>query len=310
MSIRRSINSLTGQTFFGPDFPLYVNRASESFEMLEHLHDFVEVSYISEGKGYHYIDDQVVTVQKGDLFFIPIGVSHVFRPAQASAKERLIVYNCIFHDQFFERIATNDSSLWAPDDVAALRALNQEKSWFVHRELHGEVGALMHQLYVEFNDTQPARRIMLLSYALQLLVCIVRSSVGHVDVETEPEMNHLNTVLEELGQRLQDPPSLTEMAASINLGTRQFHRLIKKATGQTYMEYIQFLRIQKCCELLKLTDDKISTVAEHIGYKDMKYFHALFKRKTGLSPRQFRMQAVRTSPEILTLPALSTEGAT
>lgn len=76
-----------------------------------------------------------------------------------------------------------------------------------------------------------------------------------------------------------------------NLGTRQFHRQMKKATGQTYMEYIQFLRIQKCCELLRLTDDKVSTVAEQIGYKDMKYFHALFKRKTGLSPRQFRKQA-------------------
>lgn len=56
---------------------MYVNRATESFELLEHSHDFVEVSYISEEKGYHFIDDQVVTVQKGDLFFIPAGVSHV-----------------------------------------------------------------------------------------------------------------------------------------------------------------------------------------------------------------------------------------
>jgi AraC family L-rhamnose operon transcriptional activator RhaR len=290
MTIRRSIGSMMGRTFFEPDFPLYVNRASESFELLEHSHDFVEVTYISEGKGFHYIGDQVVAVQKGDLFFIPVGISHVFRPAHASAKERLIVYNCIFHQQFFERIATSDSNLWALDDVAALRALQNEKSWFVHRESFGEVGTLMSQLHVEFRDTKPARRIMLFSYALQLLVCLVRSSRGQVDAEPIPDMNRLDRALGEIERRLADPPSLTEIAAAVNLGVRQFHRLMKKVTGQTYIEYVHSLRIQKCCELLKRTDLKISEVAEQIGYKDMKYFHALFKRKTGLSPRQYRMQ--------------------
>ncbi|NHN31574.1 helix-turn-helix domain-containing protein [Paenibacillus agricola] len=296
MAIRRTIGSMTGHSFFGPDFPLYVNRATESFELVEHSHDFVEVTYISEGKGFHYIGDRVVAVQKGDLFFIPVGTSHVFRPADISTNDRLIVYNCIFHPQFFERIATSISDLWAADDVEALRALQNEKSWFVHREQFGEVGVLMNQLHLEFSDKKAARRIMLFSYALQLLVCLVRSSRGWVEMETGAVINRLDLVLADMEQQLADPPSLTDIAAALNLGTRQFHRLIKKATGQTYMEYIQSLRMQKCCELLKKTDHKISLVAEQIGYKDMKYFHALFKRKTGLSPRQFRMQS-RAKPE-------------
>jgi AraC family L-rhamnose operon transcriptional activator RhaR len=291
MPIRRTIESLSGQTFFEPDFPLFVNRVSESFELLEHSHDFVEISYIGEGTGFHYIGDEVLPVHKGDLFYIPVGTSHVFRPANASSKERLIVYNCIFHQQIFDKIMKNESHMWTSSDKDELQALQREKDWLVHRESFEEIAVLMNQLYAEFSDNKPARRMMLFSYLLQLFVRLARSKHGLPSAESMPLRSRLDIVLEDIQERLADPPSLSEIAAQINISTRQFHRLMKKATGQTYIEYIHSKRIQKCCDLLKRTDDKISEVAEQTGYKDMKYFHALFKRKTGLSPRQFRIQS-------------------
>jgi AraC family L-rhamnose operon transcriptional activator RhaR len=291
MSIRRTIESLSGITFFEPDFPLYVNRVSESFALLEHSHDFVEITYISEGKGFHYIGDEVLPVQKGELFFIPVGTSHVFRPANASSKDRLIVYNCIFHKHLFEKITHNEFRLWAPTDMEELLELQDTKDWFAQRESFEEISGLMNRLYAEFTGNKPSRRIMLLTYLLQLLVWLARTRQGLSDARPLPPSSRLDNALADMPMQLADPPTLTEMAARINIGTRQFHRLMKQATGQTYIEYIQSMRIQKCCELLTRTGDKISEIAEQVGYKDMKYFHALFKRKTGLSPRRFRVQA-------------------
>ncbi|NOU92331.1 helix-turn-helix domain-containing protein [Paenibacillus sp. LMG 31456] len=294
MTIRRTIGSMHGQMFFEPGFPLYVNRASESFELLEHSHDFVEITYVSEGKGFHYIRDEIIAVQKGDLFFIPVGTSHVFRPAHAAAKDKLIVYNCLFHEQLFEQMAGNYSELLTSADRDVLLTLQKETTWFQQKEQFGEIGVLMSRLHIEFSQAKAARRFMLLSYVIQLLVLLYRSRqpVGQ-GAELLLENNRMDEVLGFIQQQLQNPPSLPEIAAKINVGPRQFHRLIKQATGQTYTEYLHNVRIQKCCELLNRTNSKISEIAELAGYQDMKYFHSLFKRITGMSPQQFRKQSVK-----------------
>lgn len=49
-----------------------------------HSHDFIEICLVAEGTGVHYIDNQQMQVARGDMLFIPIGVSHVFRPKSTS----------------------------------------------------------------------------------------------------------------------------------------------------------------------------------------------------------------------------------
>ncbi|WP_165971939.1 AraC family transcriptional regulator [Paenibacillus piri] len=289
MTIRRAIGSLYGHALFEPGFPLYVNRVSESFELQEHSHDFVEITYVIEGKGFHYIGDEVIAVQKGDLFFIPVGISHVFRPAHASAKDRLFVYNCVFQEQLFEQIAGSCPEFLGDIDREALLALRQETAPFQLKEPFGEIGELMRRLHIEFTQTKPARRFMLLTYVLQLFIVLYRSR-QHGTARPDSAPGRLDEALGYIHQHIDCPLSLPEIAAKINIGPRQFHRLFKQTTGQTYIEYVQTVRIQKCCERLLGTSCKVGEIAEQAGYQDMKYFHALFKRITGMTPRQFRRQ--------------------
>ncbi|TMV52786.1 helix-turn-helix domain-containing protein [Paenibacillus mesophilus] len=291
MTIRRPIESMQGDMFFGIDFPVYVNRATETFHLHEHSHDFVEIAYVAEGKGFHYIGDRIVPVRKGDLFYIPVGISHVFRPADAAVKDPLIVYNCIFGLELLDRIIRSHSLLLPSEEANALIAIRNRTDWLKAEEPSADARNLMQRLYQEYAFRQEARNLMVLTYVIQLLLTLYRSIEGGPMRSYIDNDSRMDDAIRYIQQHLDAPLSLTDISAKINIGKRQFNRLIKKATGQTYTDYLHSLQIERCCEQLRNTDRKVYEIAETIGFKDMKHFHAVFKRKTGLSPREYRKQS-------------------
>ncbi|GAA3408086.1 helix-turn-helix domain-containing protein [Paenibacillus hodogayensis] len=291
MTIKRPVEAVRGQSLFDFDFPVYVNRARETFALQEHSHDFVEMAYVEEGKGFHYIDDQVVPAGKGDLFYIPVGVSHVFRPADAAAKP-LIVYNCVFSLELFDRIIDSHSLLLPAEKADALLAIRSRTTWLrTEGPMADEAGRLMLRLHQEYALRRENRGLMIVTYIIQLLLTLVRSLDEENRGTFAGDDSRMEAATRLIRQHVQNPLSLTDISTKIHIGKRQFNRLIKKATGQTYTDYVHSLQIERCCELLRTTGGKIYEIAEKSGFKDMKHFHAIFKRKLGLSPREYRRRA-------------------
>ncbi|MNU10795.1 HTH-type transcriptional activator RhaR [compost metagenome] len=56
------------------------------------------------------------------------------------------------------------------------------------------------------------------------------------------------------------------------------------------------LRIERCCARLADSGDRIADIAAEAGFQDVKFFNRLFKRKTGMTPRQYRAFAAE-APE-------------
>ena len=58
--------------------------------------------------------------------------------------------------------------------------------------------------------------------------------------------------------------------------------------GITFSEYVQSLRIQESCRLLANTNKNVAEIVNLVGYTDVKFFNEIFKRFTGMTPRQFK----------------------
>ena len=82
--------------------------------------------------------------------------------------------------------------------------------------------------------------------------------------------------------------SLDNIARSVNLSVSFFSRKFKKDTGYAPIEYFNYLRIQKACQLLHFSTWRINEVASAIGIDDPFYFSRLFKQQMGLSPAHYR----------------------
>ena len=89
--------------------------------------------------------------------------------------------------------------------------------------------------------------------------------------------------------------SVKDLADSCNLSQSRFIFLFKKITGTTPHAYQQNIRINNSKIMLSSTSHTIAEISRFLGYDDPLYFSRLFKKKTGLSPVQFRSMKSETS---------------
>ena len=82
--------------------------------------------------------------------------------------------------------------------------------------------------------------------------------------------------------------SLKRFANELFLNTSYLSSLFKKETGMTLTDYVNQHRINYAKRLLKSTTLSIQSVATAVGISDIHYFTRLFRRETGLSPREYR----------------------
>lgn len=90
-------------------------------------------------------------------------------------------------------------------------------------------------------------------------------------------------------------PEVSVGAIAGNLGISEGHlsHLFKKETGETILGYLTRYRIHRAMALLKDCRLKIYEVAEQVGYRDIAYFSATFKKLVGVSPSEYQNKGGR-----------------
>lgn len=82
--------------------------------------------------------------------------------------------------------------------------------------------------------------------------------------------------------------SLNKVAHVANVSANHFSALFSQNMGQTFIEYLTGLRMNKAKELLRCTSKRSSEIAGEVGYKDAHYFSYLFKKTQGMTPSEYR----------------------
>jgi transcriptional regulator GlxA family with amidase domain len=88
-------------------------------------------------------------------------------------------------------------------------------------------------------------------------------------------------------QRLRVPFQLDSLATELGVSKRTINRRFNDALGKTPVTYLQTIRIETGKRFLETTKMSVESVAELVGYADVNFFSRVFKRLTGLSPREY-----------------------
>ena len=88
-----------------------------------------------------------------------------------------------------------------------------------------------------------------------------------------------------------------EIAEKINMSYSWFRRIFKDYTGFAPAQYIQELKIQKGKELLTNSSLSVKEIAFKMGFDNSEYFFTAFKKKTGMTPIQYRAFTQRSRTE-------------
>ena len=84
--------------------------------------------------------------------------------------------------------------------------------------------------------------------------------------------------------------SLYSTAAHVSISPNHLSTVFAQETGENFIEYLTRVRIDKAKQLLSDTSMKNADIAYETGFSDPHYFSYIFKKNTGLSPREYRLK--------------------
>jgi len=82
--------------------------------------------------------------------------------------------------------------------------------------------------------------------------------------------------------------SLHTVAKEVSVSPNHFSTVFSRETGETFINYITGVRIEQAKVLLKTTQMRTSDIGYEVGYNDTQYFSYVFKKQTGMTPKEFR----------------------
>ena len=82
--------------------------------------------------------------------------------------------------------------------------------------------------------------------------------------------------------------SLKDICSHLAISVSYFSSIFKSYTDLTFVEYLTERRVEKAKQLLKNTDKSIADISEAVGYKEPHYFSMIFKKSTGITPKNYR----------------------
>lgn len=91
-------------------------------------------------------------------------------------------------------------------------------------------------------------------------------------------------------ENIEKPLTLNDLATYTGYSLTHFSSLFKQQTGESPHAYFNRLKIEVSCQMLNDTDMHINQICHKVGIADCYYFSRLFRRITGLSPREYRLQ--------------------
>lgn len=113
-----------------------------------------------------------------------------------------------------------------------------------------------------------------------------RANVSNAEIHRKKDV--IEEIKEYLMEHYYKSIGLDELSAHFFINPYYLSQLFKQRTGDTYLNYLTQIRINKGKELLRVTDLKVYEICEKVGYSDTQYFSKLFEKMTGLKPSEYR----------------------
>jgi YesN/AraC family two-component response regulator len=132
----------------------------------------------------------------------------------------------------------------------------------------------------------------------QLETMVAQTALERVGDQAFPEDKLFSQALVTIEKRLATPPSLVELASMLGTNERKLTEIFRQRVGMTVFDYFSEMRLETARHLLMESQMRIQAIAGHVGYRNAGDFTRAYRRRYGLSPREYR-QRHRGEPRIL-----------
>lgn len=160
-------------------------------------------------------------------------------------------------------------------------------------EVLERIEALLGQMMKEFITPLNGHSLMLDWLARCILLLLLREQKDRFDSDTigRADFDTFSRFRALVDARYREQWNVARYAAKLKMTESRLNRLCLRLGGKSAFEITQQRLILEARRKLTYVPASVSSVAYELGFQDPAYFSRVFKRHTGLTPKQFRQQS-------------------
>jgi len=258
------------KAFYITDIGYYPKARYHYYDRPEGASEHILIHCI-EGKGVASIENRDFLIQPNDFLIIPAGYSHLYRADQDSP-----------WTIYWLHLKGNQTT---PLVLRLYEKLLAQKNKVMYNESHM---ALFSRIYdiLQQGYSRENMEYIALTLPMYLGAYLFNDKFNAGTESMEEDVTDI--AIHFLKSRIALPTTLKEIADHVHLSVSHFSSIFHKKTGYSPIEYFNHLKIQRACQLLQFTNQRVFEIALAIGIEDPYYFSRLFRTHMGVSPKNYR----------------------
>ena len=250
------------------------------FEMEFRVHDFIKVLYVISGNGNVHVGEESYEVAPRDIVVVLPGRKN---RVEDSPNAPISCYVLCVHRSLMA---------FDTDSIASLPlGLQPRQAHFAQR-----IERRLRRLLFQQMQSSPLTPLAMVSNGLETLSLIanhrVHKAEGITDLSQEPGVDEMVAYIRHLDTHFFEATTIDEASSSIGIPRRRFTQLFRGITGQTWLNYVQELRVDHACRLLENTDRPITSIAFECGFAELSTFYRAFRKMRDVTPSAWRRSRV------------------
>lgn len=247
-----------------------------------HRQDTWELTYVVFGKGTRVLGDSETEFAEGNLAFIPPHIPHCwkFDSDCVDAEGCISHYTLTFKTEFIDRCVSA-----FPEITERLEKLKSVSSVLSFDE---ETTAVIADMLKKMANEEKSE---LLPYVFRLVLLLSKRECEATVIGRFAESDRTSERVKKIKEFTQSHYARTitidMIAEHVGMNRSSFCTFFKKATGQTYITYLNKLRVDRACYLLRQGNFNVTEVCYMVGFNDVPYFNRCFKNNRGMSPKEY-----------------------
>jgi len=141
----------------------------------------------------------------------------------------------------------------------------------------------------EYAGKPQGYQTMLISRFMELVVLLSRQYENQGD-SLQSSLMHLASAISYIEDHYMETFTLKDVAAQSGISVRHLNRIFQSYYQTTPISYLQKLRLEQACSLLRSTNLPITRVSYECGFSDSNYFARQFNKAYGMTPKAYRRQ--------------------
>jgi AraC-like DNA-binding protein len=256
-----------------------------------HYHDFTEIIIILKGNSIHSVEGNEYIASAGDIFVLQGYQAHAFKDAS-----NLEIVNVMF-DTIAQPDLLDEDALKKIPGYNALFILEPQyrnRHHFKHilrlnRKDLARIEFIINTMFLEQNSREPGYDVIIKNKLEELVIHLSRE-YSKLKSREAISLLRIGSIIDYLENNYSKEISLEFLAEMSYMSVRNFQRVFKKATGQSPIDYLIHIRLEKAKQMLRESNEQVADIAIQSGFNEYNYFSRKFKNAIGISPLKYRMR--------------------